>query len=86
MVILGNRGAQGEKFVTTGIATQRSESKETTKDCGPAGNVFGSDSLKVGVAAKATVGVEGETKRDGAGVEARFARFAAPGQNFRAAE
>jgi hypothetical protein len=86
LVVLGNRRAQGEKFVPTGIATQGSESKETTKDCGPAGNVFGGDSLKVGVATKATAGVEGETKRDGARVEAGFARFAPPGQNFRAAE
>ena len=48
--------------------------------------MFGSDALEVGVATMLTVGVEREAEWDGAGVETGFASFAAPGEDFRAAE
>jgi hypothetical protein len=85
-VLLRDQRAEREKLVTTGVATQRWEAQETTQEGGPAGNVFGGDSLQVGVAAVGAVRVKGETKRNGTRVEARFADFTAPGQNFRTAE
>jgi len=72
--------------VAARIAAQGGKTEKPAYKRERAGNKFGRNSLQIGVAAIATMRVQGKAKRDGAGVEASFAGFAAPGQNFRATE
>ena len=85
-MLLRERRAEGEEFVAAGIAAEGGKAAEAAEEGGPARNVLGSDTLQVGAAAKATVGVERDAKRGGARVKAGFAGFAAPGQNVRGTE
>jgi len=85
-VFLGERGAEGEEFVAAGIAAQGRETEQAAHEGEEAGDMFRSNALQFGVAAVRAVGVEREAKRDGAGVEALFAGFAAPGENAAEAE
>jgi hypothetical protein len=85
-VFLGERGAEREEFVATGIAPEGREAEEASDEGEGAGNVFGGDAAEVGVAAVAAVGVEGEAEGNGAGVEALFTGFATPGKNVQSAE
>jgi hypothetical protein len=72
--------------VAAGVAAQGRQAEQSSGEGERAGDVFGGDALKVGVATVAAVGVERQAEGYRAGVETRFASFTAPGEDFRAAE
>jgi hypothetical protein len=49
---------QGKEFVTAGFATQRGDSKQTSRDGSQTRNVFGRDTLQFKVAAISAMGIE----------------------------
>jgi hypothetical protein len=86
VVLFGEGGAEAEEFVAAGVAAERRKSQEASGEGEETGDVLGGHALEVGVAAIAAVGVERETERDGACVEALFAGFAAPRENIEGAD